>query len=63
MNCIKAQSADGKCQISIDNIGPNAVASWFDVWLAIENVVAVCVRAGKGGDAIVRSKYSTFFQT
>ena len=45
--------ADGKCQVVISLQAPYAKARWSSVWLAVEATVAVCVRAGKGGKAVV----------
>lgn len=47
------RTADGYCQVVIDTLEKTVVTTWSDVWMAVEVVNAKCVRAGRGGHAIV----------
>lgn len=47
------RTADGNCQVVIDILKRTVATTWSDVWTALEVVNARCVRAGKGGHAIV----------
>lgn len=46
---LTSRTADGKCQIVIDVEDLTVPAEWRNVWLAMEAIVAMCTRAGKGG--------------
>lgn len=46
---LTSRTGDGKCQIVIDVGDLTVPAEWRNVWLAMEAIVAMCTRAGKGG--------------
>jgi hypothetical protein len=50
-------SADGRCHIVVDTLGPTVQANWNGIWQAVSSTIAICGRAGKGGKASVASKY------
>jgi hypothetical protein len=51
------RTADGKCQIVIDEEDLTVPAEWRNVWLAMEAIVAMCTRAGKGGKSEVAYEF------
>ncbi|KAL8735909.1 MAG: hypothetical protein Q9166_000471 [cf. Caloplaca sp. 2 TL-2023] len=53
MNCFFDRLADGHCQVVINTLGRTVMTTWKDVWMSIGVVNANCVRAGKGGRAVV----------
>ena len=47
------RAPDGKCQFVIDKAGVAVAARWFDIYLNIETIMAMCLRQGQGGTASV----------
>ena len=51
------RAPDGKCQVVVDTSAPQltAKARWFDVWIAVEATVTLCVNNGRSGRTMVSS--------
>ena len=51
------RAPDGKCQVVVDTLSPQITVTtrWFDVWVAVEATVTLCVNSGRSGRAIVSS--------
>ena len=44
-------TADARCMIEIGIQGKATTTSWYEIWEAVMAIVAMCVRADKGGKA------------
>ena len=40
---------DARCMIRVGIQGKSTTSSWYEVWEAVTALVAICVRAEKGG--------------
>ena len=48
---IDCATADARCMIEIGIQGKATTTSWYEIWEAVIAIVAMCVRAEKGGKA------------
>ena len=51
------RAPDGKCQVVVDTLSPQFTVTtrWFEIWVAVEATVTLCVKNGKSGRVIVQS--------
>ena len=49
---------DGRCIVTLDTIGREDIATWYEVWAAVMAVDDMCMRFGRVGKAMEIGKCS-----